>query len=196
MAEGEPFVESTWVLKTGPRLTRAELEALPPAWQRQKQAGQDRELRAASLEALAQIGDVEGFREIATVELHQSNDPVFHLVARILNGEVKTGINIHLSRRRGRQSGGERPVECYVLTGTGRERRKQSVPRTEIALAVLTRLPEPANRNELVNRTGIMAVVGEVATLYGIGEDAVRDCFEQHWRQLALQRVFGAPAQW
>ncbi len=103
---------------------------------------------------------------------------------------------MRFARRRGRQSGEERPVDCNVLSEKGRRRRKQLVPREQIAIAVLTRLPEPKNARDLIDRKGIMGVVGEVATLYGIGEDAVRDCFERHWRRLALLRALGEPAQW
>ncbi|TIM37651.1 hypothetical protein [Mesorhizobium sp.] len=155
--------------------------------------------RVALFKAMIEVGDVDGVYEYAIKMLRRRDwhDPeLLGVLARVLSRKVRTGVNGRFTKRRGRQPGDENPVECRVLTGKGRRRQRELVSRREIAIAVLTRLPEPEDRHELIDRTGFMSVVGEVATLYGIGEGAVRGCFEQHWRQLALQRVFGAPAEW
>ncbi len=154
-------------------------------------------LGVVDFSAMIQNGDVDGVHEFAIRILRDRSDAEsLQLLANVVSRNVRTGVNISFARRRGRQYGGERLVECNVLTGRGRQRRKESVSRVEIAIAVLTRLPERLNGRDLIDRTGIMAVIGEVATICGIRNDAVRDCFDQHSRQLALQRVFGAPAQW
>ncbi|MER8570631.1 hypothetical protein NKH19_00750 [Mesorhizobium sp. M1338] len=160
-------------------------------------------IRAAYLKAMADEGDETGVFAHIVRMLWRSDDPEQRMAARLLLRYCRTGTFPAAAKAKtGRPAG---PVKCK-RTPTG-EPRECEVPRNEIALSVFHRLvPDPKppklalaaifdadERRRSLRRRKLRKAVAETASYFGVSENVVRDCFEEHCDELLL---FGDAITW
>lgn len=168
-----------------------------------KRPDSNKAIRAAYLKAMADEGDETGVFAHIVRMLWRSDDPEQRMAARLLLGYSKTGRFSDTAKAMiGRPTG---PVKCKS-TPTG-ERRECEVPRSEIALSAFLRLePDPKppmvaleavfdadERRRSLRRRKLGKAVADTARYFGINENVVRDCFEEHCDELLL---FGNAITW
>ncbi len=160
-------------------------------------------IRAAYLKAMADEGDETGVFAHIVRMLWRSDDPEQRTAARLLLRYSRTGrFSAAAKATTGRLAG---PVKCK-RTPTG-ESRECEVPRNEIALSVFHHLaPDPKHskfapaaifdveeRQRSLRRRKLGKAVADTARYFGISENVVRDCFEEHCDELLL---FGDVITW
>ncbi|MER9580486.1 hypothetical protein [Mesorhizobium sp. M0276] len=160
-------------------------------------------IRAAYLKAMADEGDETGVFAHIVRMLWRSEDPEQRMAARILLRYSRTGRFSEAPKATiGKPTG---PVKCK-RTPTG-ERRECEVLRSEIALSAFHHLaPDPKppkftlaaifdadERRSSLRRRKLGKAVADTARYFGISENVVRDCFEEHYDELLL---FGDVITW
>ncbi len=159
----------------------------------------NKSIRAAVLQAMAEEGDGVGVVAHIARMLRRPGDAESRMAVRLLLRLFRTGA--FSDAPKGRPSG---PVMCQ-RTPSG-ELEAVAVPRNEIALSVFLRLePDPkppagralvvdqGERRRLLVRRKLSKAVHDTARFFGISQNVVRDCFEEHCDEL-LQ--FGDAIKW